>query len=122
MSAQQKRAPGLIIDGCKPPSGCWELNSGPLEALSQLSHLTLQILLPPLPKSCYYWECTNHSVSSFSFYREPFLCLYGRHRLSCSTSPLSGPRDKLSPIESLSGLGVIVKILFSLLSSGCQIT
>jgi hypothetical protein len=23
--------PDLITDGCKPPCGCWELNSGPLE-------------------------------------------------------------------------------------------
>ena len=29
--ASQKGAPSLIIDGCEPPSGCWELNSGPLE-------------------------------------------------------------------------------------------
>jgi hypothetical protein len=28
---EQKRAPDLIIDGCEPPYGCWELNSGPLE-------------------------------------------------------------------------------------------
>jgi len=27
----QKRAPDLITDGCEPPCGCWELNSGPLE-------------------------------------------------------------------------------------------
>jgi hypothetical protein len=27
----QKRASDLITDGCEPPCGCWELNSGPLE-------------------------------------------------------------------------------------------
>ncbi|XP_027240165.1 E3 ubiquitin-protein ligase ARIH2 isoform X3 [Cricetulus griseus] len=27
----QKRAADLITDGCKPPCGCWELNSRPLE-------------------------------------------------------------------------------------------
>ncbi|CAO2601830.1 hypothetical protein LEMLEM_LOCUS10924, partial [Lemmus lemmus] len=27
----QKRAPDLITDGCEPPCGCRELNSGPLE-------------------------------------------------------------------------------------------
>ena len=27
----QKRAPDLLIDFYEPPSGCWELNSGPLE-------------------------------------------------------------------------------------------
>ena len=32
MPAGQKRAPDLITDGCDPPCGCWELNSGgPLE-------------------------------------------------------------------------------------------
>ncbi|EGW01477.1 E3 ubiquitin-protein ligase NEDD4 [Cricetulus griseus] len=30
-SAGRKRAPDLIIDGCEPPYGCWELNPGPLE-------------------------------------------------------------------------------------------
>ena len=30
-----------ITDGCEPPYGCWELNSGPLEkAASALSHLS----------------------------------------------------------------------------------
>ena len=32
----QKRAPNPIIDGCEPPCGCWELNSGPLEEQSVL--------------------------------------------------------------------------------------
>jgi hypothetical protein len=27
----QKRASDPITDGCEPPCGCWELNSGPLE-------------------------------------------------------------------------------------------
>ncbi|XP_040599705.1 F-box/WD repeat-containing protein 4 isoform X6 [Mesocricetus auratus] len=30
-STHQKRTPDLITDGCEPPYGCWELNSGPLE-------------------------------------------------------------------------------------------
>ena len=36
MSAGQKRAPDLIKDGCEPPCGCWELNSGPLKEQSVL--------------------------------------------------------------------------------------
>ena len=36
MPAGQKRAPGLITDGCKLPCGCWELNSGPLEEQAML--------------------------------------------------------------------------------------
>jgi hypothetical protein len=27
----QKRVSDLITDGCEPPCGCWDLNSGPLE-------------------------------------------------------------------------------------------
>jgi len=30
-TAFQKRAPDPFTDGCGPPCGCWELNSGPLE-------------------------------------------------------------------------------------------
>ena len=41
--ACQKRASDPIIDGCEPPCGCWELNSGPLEKQSAL--LTTE---PPL--------------------------------------------------------------------------
>jgi hypothetical protein len=32
----QKRASDPITDGCEPPCGCWELNSGPLEEQSVL--------------------------------------------------------------------------------------
>ena len=34
--AHQKRASDLITDGCEPPCGCWDLNSGPLEEQSVL--------------------------------------------------------------------------------------
>ena len=30
----QKRASDLITDGCEPPCGCWDLNSGPSEEQS----------------------------------------------------------------------------------------
>ena len=33
---QKKKAPDLITDGCEPPCGCWELNSGPLEEQAML--------------------------------------------------------------------------------------
>jgi hypothetical protein len=36
----------LIIDGCEPPCGCWELNSGPLEEQSVLL-ITEPSLQPP---------------------------------------------------------------------------
>jgi hypothetical protein len=32
----QKRVSGPITDGCEPPCGCWQLNSGPLEEQSGL--------------------------------------------------------------------------------------
>jgi hypothetical protein len=31
LQTHQKRASDPITDGCEPPCGCWELNSGPLE-------------------------------------------------------------------------------------------
>ena len=45
MPAGQKRAPNPIIDGCEPPCGCWELNSGPLEEQTML--LTSEPSLQP---------------------------------------------------------------------------
>jgi hypothetical protein len=32
----QKKVSDLITDGCEPPCGCWDLNSGPLEEQSVL--------------------------------------------------------------------------------------
>jgi hypothetical protein len=43
----QKRASDLITDGCEPPCGCWDLNSGPLEEQSVL--LTTEPSLQPHP-------------------------------------------------------------------------
>ena len=42
----KKRASDPITDGCESPSGCWELNSGPLEG--QLVFLTTEPSLQPL--------------------------------------------------------------------------
>jgi hypothetical protein len=33
---RQKRDSGLVTDGCEPPCGCWDLNSGPPEEQSVL--------------------------------------------------------------------------------------
>ena len=46
MPAGQKRVPDLITDGCEPPCGCWELNSGPLEEQAMI--LTSEPSLQPL--------------------------------------------------------------------------
>jgi len=45
VTAGQKKAPDLITDGCEPPCGCWDLNSGPLEEQSVL--LTAEPSLQP---------------------------------------------------------------------------
>jgi hypothetical protein len=45
LQKHQKRASDLIIDGCEPPCGCWDLNSGPLE--EQLVLLTAEPSLQP---------------------------------------------------------------------------
>jgi hypothetical protein len=36
LQTPQKRVPDLIADGCEPPCGCWDLNSGPSEEQSAL--------------------------------------------------------------------------------------
>ena len=46
LQTHQKRASDPITDGCEPPCGCWELNSGPLEEQSVL--LTTEPSLQPL--------------------------------------------------------------------------
>ena len=46
LQTHQKRASDLITDGCEPPCGYWELNSGPLEEQSVL--LTAEPSLQPL--------------------------------------------------------------------------
>jgi hypothetical protein len=45
MPAGQKRAPDPITEGCEPPYGRWELNSGPLE--EQTVHVTSEPSLQP---------------------------------------------------------------------------
>jgi hypothetical protein len=44
--AYQKRKSDSITNGCEPPCGCWELNSGPLEEQSVL--LTAEPSLQPV--------------------------------------------------------------------------
>ena len=36
LQTYQKKPSDLVTDGCEPPCGCWELNSGPLEKQSVL--------------------------------------------------------------------------------------
>ena len=41
----QKRESDLVIDGCEPPHGCWDLNLGPSEEQSVI--LTAEPSLQP---------------------------------------------------------------------------
>jgi len=83
----QKRASDLFTDGCGPPCGCWELNSGPLEEQSVL--LTAEPSLQPL-----------YTL----FFRKPLTSLevYEKARLGCLTRGLwrspyvSSPRAEVS--------------------------
>ena len=60
--AGQKTAPDLITNGCEPPCGCWELNSGPLEEQSVL--LTSE----PSPQHLAYTFNPHSTLYPFSFY------------------------------------------------------
>jgi hypothetical protein len=57
LQIHQKRASDLITDGCEPPCGCWELNSGPLEEQSVL--LTAEPSLQPTP---YIFKTQDDSI------------------------------------------------------------
>jgi hypothetical protein len=66
LQRHQKRAPNPTSDGCEPPCGCWELNSGPLEEQSVL--LTLSHLSSPYPMIFNtYYDCTCQWLSSVMF-------------------------------------------------------
>jgi hypothetical protein len=64
LQTHQKRAADPITDGCEPPCGCWELNSGPLEEQLALpttkpSPQPLNILKNLLVCVCVHaWACT----------------------------------------------------------------
>jgi hypothetical protein len=51
----------LITDGCEPPCGCWELNSGSLEEQSVLS--TAEPSLQP-PFLCFFFKETKILTTS----------------------------------------------------------
>jgi len=65
MPADQKRAPDFITDGCEPPCGCWELNSGPLEEQSVL--LATEPSLQPHPLAFLMRK------AEFGFWLPPFM-------------------------------------------------
>jgi hypothetical protein len=59
----QKRASDLMTDGCEPPCGCWDLNSGPSEERSVL--LTAEPSLQPLPQNLAVYLPVVHGVCSW---------------------------------------------------------
>ena len=66
--ACQNKALDPITDGCEPPCGCWELNSGPLEEQSVL--LTTELSLQPptfffLPTICMYRWLINPFINHY---------------------------------------------------------
>ena len=67
MPAGQKKAADLITDGCEPPCGCWELNSGPLEEVSMF--LTAEPSLQPLKLNFHskFKLLTSEMTEKFSF-------------------------------------------------------
>jgi hypothetical protein len=62
----QKRASDPITDGCEPPCGCWELNSGPLEEQSVL--LTTEPSIQP--KKVIFKEQHRGDGGGVQFYRD----------------------------------------------------
>jgi hypothetical protein len=48
----------LLVDGCEPPCGCWELNSDPLEEQSVL--LTFEPSLQPIIFYFYFLHFSIH--------------------------------------------------------------
>ena len=66
MPSGQKRAPDLITDGCEPPCGCWESNSGPPEEQSVL--LTSEPSLQPAVQHFYGIYTLAHRYADFNVY------------------------------------------------------
>jgi hypothetical protein len=81
LQTHQKRAWDPITDGCEPPCGCWELNSGPLEEPSVLlTGATLQpktyLLVVRARLSFYSPGCPRtHFVHQADLQPSGFFCL-----------------------------------------------
>ena len=90
LQTHQKRGLDPVTDGCKPPCGCWELNSGPLE--EQSVFLTAEPSLQP-----YFCVCAcvcvlseNTHVISPTFQNFRYCRL--NHSLT-TVHPISPPPD-----------------------------
>ena len=69
----QKRESDLVTDGCEPPCGCWELNSGPLEEQSVL--LTTEPSLQ-FPETLFSQPSVTRSDSLFWSVWRQLQCTY----------------------------------------------
>ena len=80
MPAGQKRTPDLILDGCEPLCGYWELNSGPLEvqpvlltakpSLQPPNLLSILTFISNLKPSFYVPQPYTFYTSFMSFFSE----------------------------------------------------
>ena len=66
MLAGQKRAPDLITDGCEPPCGCWELNSGPSEEQAVLLTTEPALQPPQLTFKIQLWMHVHTNLTNVS--------------------------------------------------------
>jgi hypothetical protein len=65
----QKRTSDLIMDGCEPPCGCWDLNLGPSE--EQLVLLTTEPSLQPT--KCFLRKQSSHYIDTLPSLRPSHL-------------------------------------------------
>ena len=81
LQTQQKRALDPIKDGCEPPCGCWELNSGPLEGPKLTSEPSFQ---PPEEVFCFglFVFILLLLLLLFLMYLFKYLVRYGENRWS----------------------------------------
>jgi hypothetical protein len=63
LQTHQKMISDPITDGCKPPCGCWELNSGPLEEQPVL----LSVAPSLQPKLFLFWAHFSHQEQVLNF-------------------------------------------------------
>jgi hypothetical protein len=74
MPSGQKRASNPIAEGCEPPCGCWELNSGPLEEQSVL--LTTEPSLQPKNYSKIISKIVSLRFAINKWFVNLFVCVY----------------------------------------------
>jgi hypothetical protein len=61
LQTHEKRSSDLITDGCEPPCGCWDLNSGPSEEQSVL--LTAESSPQPFSSHASPLEMCNRCIT-----------------------------------------------------------